>query len=193
MSADIEALLEDLTSGDEDRAQRAIEAMAERPFDSLPYLEILLASDDEDARWWAVAALSYFPPDVAGGYLVEALGETAKPVRQCALIGLQKQPHIEALPGLIRLAGDMDALTARLAGGALARMGEKALPALQEVMQGENAQARIQAARALAEMQVEAAIPILFEALDDPLSMVVYWAEEGLERLGVGMTFFKPE
>ena len=60
-------------------------------------------------------------------------------------------------------------------------------------MQGDIARARINAARALAEMRVEAAIPILFEALDDPLSIVVYWAEEGLERLGVGMTFFKPE
>ncbi len=167
--------------------------MAKRPFDSLPYLEILLASEDEDARWWAVAALSYFPPEAVGNYLIEALEDSARPVRQCALIGLQQQPHEEAMPALVQLVGDMDALTALLAGGALARLGEKALPALQEIMGGDNARARIQAARALAEMRLEAAIPILFEALSDPLSMVVYWAEDGLERLGVGMSFFKPE
>ena len=193
MSSDIETLLEELGSGDETRAQQAIEALAERPFDSLPYLVILLASEDEDARWWAVTALSYFPPEIAGEYLIEALDDTAKPVRQCALIGLQQQPHVEALPGLVQLVGDLDALTARLAGGAIARLGETALPALQEIMGGDNARARIQAARALAEMQIEAAIPTLFEALSDPLSIVVYWAEEGLERLGVGMSFFNPE
>jgi HEAT repeat protein len=193
MGFNIQTLLEDIASGDEGRAQRAIQAMAGRPIDSLPYLERLLASENEDARWWAVAALSYFPPEMAGHHLVEALEDPAVPVNQCALIGLQQQPHVEALPGLVRLAGDLNALTARLAGGALARLGEEAIPALGEVMKGDNARARIQAARALAEMQVEATIPILFEALQDPLSMVVYWAEEGLERLGVGMSFFNPE
>jgi HEAT repeat protein len=156
-------------------------------------LERLLASKDEDARWWSVAAISYFPPEAAGRYLVKALEDPAVPVRQCALIGLQQQPHSEALPELVRLAGDLNALTARLAGGSLARLGEKAVPALQQIMKGDNARARIQAARALAEMQVESAIPILFKALDDPLSLVVFWAEEGLDRLGVGMTFFNPD
>lgn len=192
MAFEIETLLKELISGDEERAQKAIQALAERPFDSLEPVKQLLQAPDEDIRWWAVAALSHFPVELAGEYLLEALEDPQTSVCQCALVGLQRQPSMDALPKLIELIGSMDALTARLAGGALARLGEPAVPALGDVMQGDIARARIHAARALAEMQVESTIPILFKALDDPLSIVVYWAEEGLDRLGVGMTFFKP-
>lgn len=192
MTFEIEPLLKELTSGDDERAQKAIQALAERPFDSIESVKQLLRSPDEDTRWWAVAALSHFPGELAGESLLQALEDSETSVRQCALIGLQRHPSPDAIPRLIELIGSTDALTARLAGGALARLGESAVPALEDVMQGDLARARIHAARALAEMQVESAIPILFKALDDPLSVVVYWAEEGLERLGVGMTFFKP-
>jgi HEAT repeat protein len=192
MASDIETLLQDLTSGDEVRAQRAIEGLAGRPFDSMPYLERLLAAAEEDWRWWAVAAISHFPPELSSQYLEDALDDPGESVRQCALVGFQQQPSPQALPKLVELLGSTDALTARLSGGALTSLGEAAVPALQLVMEGDLARARIHAARALAEMQVESAIPILFKALDDPLSLVVYWAEEGLDRLGVGMTFFKP-
>lgn len=192
MALDIGTLLKDLTSGDDDRAQKAIQALAERPFDSFESITQLLHAPDEDTRWWAVAALSHFPGELAGESLLEALEDTETSVQQCALVGLQQHPMLDALPKLIELIGSTDALTARLAGGALARLGEPAVPSLGDIMQGGVARARIHAARALAEMQVETAIPILFKALDDPLSVVVYWAEEGLERLGVGMTFFKP-
>jgi HEAT repeat protein len=192
MPFDLDTLLRELTSGDEERAQRAIQSMAERPFDSIESLTQLVRSADEDVRWWAVAALSHLPLDLSGEYLLAALDDPATSVRQCALVGLQRQPSLDALPKLIELVGSPNALTARLAGGALARLGEPAVPALGDVMQGDIARARIHAARALAEMRVESTIPILFEALEDPLSLVVYWAEEGLDRLGVGMTFFKP-
>ena len=36
------------------------------------------------------------------------------------------------------------------------------------------------------------AIGALFSVLGDPSSIVTYWAEKGLEDLGVGMVFFQP-
>jgi HEAT repeat protein len=51
---------------------------------------------------------------------------------------------------------------------------------------------RANAARALALLADPAAIPALFNALEDDSLIVQHWAEEGLERLGVGTLFFKP-
>jgi HEAT repeat protein len=52
--------------------------------------------------------------------------------------------------------------------------------------------ARLEAARALASIGDTRAIPALFDALDDS-ALLEYWANEGLERMGVGMCFFSPE
>ena len=83
-------------------------------------------------------------------------------------------------------------MLARLAGDALAAIGERALPALEETMRSSNPASRGEAARALAKMGIPAVIPILFSAAEDPSSIVQYWVEEGFERLGVGMVYFKP-
>ena len=36
------------------------------------------------------------------------------------------------------------------------------------------------------------AIPALFKALEDESAIAQYWADEGLERMGVGQVYFKP-
>jgi HEAT repeat protein len=51
---------------------------------------------------------------------------------------------------------------------------------------------RIEVVRALAKMQHPDAIGPLFRSIDDPSSLVQHWAEEGLDRLGIGMAFFQP-
>jgi hypothetical protein len=33
----------------------------------------------------------------------------------------------------------------------------------------------------------------LFEELDDSSALIEYWASEGLEKMGVGLVYFKPE
>jgi len=52
---------------------------------------------------------------------------------------------------------------------------------------------RIEVVRALSKLGDQRAIPALFEALDDSSALIEYWASEGLEKMGVGMVFFKPE
>jgi len=51
----------------------------------------------------------------------------------------------------------------------------------------------VEAVRALAKIGDQRAIPALFEALDDNSALIEYWASEGLEKMGVGMVFYKPE
>jgi HEAT repeat protein len=51
---------------------------------------------------------------------------------------------------------------------------------------------RAGAARALCIIQPEEAVPALCAALDDPSAAVTYYAEEALERLGVGLVLFQP-
>ncbi|MBM3122987.1 MAG: HEAT repeat domain-containing protein, partial [Chloroflexi bacterium] len=51
---------------------------------------------------------------------------------------------------------------------------------------------RMGAVRALAMNEDPGAIPALYAALEDPSSMVEYWAGEGLERRGLGMVYFQP-
>ena len=51
---------------------------------------------------------------------------------------------------------------------------------------------RLEAARALSEIGDTRAIPVLFKALEEGSVVLEYWASEGLEKMGVGMTFFEP-
>ena len=53
--------------------------------------------------------------------------------------------------------------------------------------------AQIEAARSLAMIEDKRAIPALFKAWSDGSPMVKHWAEEGFERMGVGMRFFIPD
>ncbi len=91
------------------------------------------------------------------------------------------------------MLADEDALTRRLAGDALVAIGSQIVPQLLDVMQNGEHVARLEATRALAKIGDECAIPALFEALDDGSALIEYWASEGLEKMGVGMVFYKPE
>ena len=94
-------------------------------------------------------------------------------------------------PLLFSLADSSDYL-ARLATDALIRVGAPAVASLARAL-GQDAQPRVRAnaARALALIGDTAAIPALFDALDDESALVQNWAEEGLERMGVGQVYFR--
>jgi len=94
---------------------------------------------------------------------------------------------------LLLLLSDEDALTRRLAGDALVAIGSQVIPQLLDAMQNGEHITRLEAVRALAKIGDERAIPTLFEALDDNSALIEYWASEGLEKMGVGMVFFKPQ
>lgn len=191
-SEDLQSLLKELNSGNDQRAESAVNALAGRGESVLPWLREALASGNPDQRWWAIAALAQIDHEQAREQLRNGLSDPDPSVRQCAAFGLRRQPHKDALPDLVDALGATDRLLARLAADALVALGEHALESLTMALRSEDPAVRIEAARALAQMEDPSAIPPLFAALEDPSPLVVHWAERGLEKLGVGMVFFKP-
>jgi HEAT repeat protein len=187
-----QALLADLASGDEARAEAAIAKLPSFGSGILAGLRELLSSDEPDARWWAARALAEVPHPETPALLVQALHDPDPGVRQCAALALRHQTSPQTVPDLVAMLSSQDRLLALLVADALVAVGKEAVPALLEVMQNGSHSARLEAARALALIGEPSSIPALFEALDDRSALVTYWAEEGLNRMGVGMTFFKP-
>ncbi len=130
-------------------------------------------------------------PDVSP-LLIEAMRDESPAVRQVAALGLRFHPSPEAIPELTQALANRDRLTAHLASDALAAIGETAVESLGQALQSSLSSVRIEAARALAGTDEPAVISLLFHALDDDSASVNFWAERGLERLGVGMVFFNP-
>ncbi len=153
----------------------------------------LLKSGKLDHRWWALRALAEFEHPSAQDALCNALADgNPLALRHCAAMGLRENPTPRALPLLISALHEQDRLLSRLAADALAALGPSAIPELQEAIQSTDPSVRIEAVRALAKMHDPQAIGALFSVLDDPSSLVTYWAEKGLDDLGVGMIFFEP-
>jgi len=188
----IQSLLEQISSGDDGRAEDALHALAAHGVGVLPLLLQQLQSDDPDQRWWATAALALIEHPDAKVALLHRLSDSDVSVRQCAAFGLRQQPYAEAIPQLVEALGDRDRLMARLAANALTALGEKSISPLTEALRAPASTVRSEAARALSMMDDTAVIAPLFTALDDPSALVVHWAEQGLARLGVGLTFFDP-
>jgi HEAT repeat protein len=151
-----------------------------------------LASDpDPDARWWAIRTLAAISDPAVPPLLHAALNDPDLDVRQCAALALRIQPDRDAVLTLVRSLSQGDALLARLSGDALIAVGLPAVPSLIEALDGPPGTARTEAARALALIGDQRAIPSLYAALDDHSALVAHWAEEGLTRMGVGMVFFR--
>ena len=189
--------LAELTSGDDERADAAVEkiaALGENCVDDpIDVLQELLSSPDSEIRWWGVRALASISDPRVVSILIEALADEGAAVRQCAALGLRLHPTPQAIAGLIDCLSDEDHLVVELSADALAEIGEQAVPALITVVENENPKARLEAVRSLARIGDRRAIPVLFGVLDEGSVLMEYWAAEGLERMGVGMVFYKPE
>lgn len=187
--------LDDLFSGDDARAHAALDAIDAT---HLPALVDALTSGDPDVRWWAVRALAALArlPDgrvTATRALLSAAADPDPEVRTAALFALGECRAPEAVTPLLFALGDRSLYIARIAADALIHIGSPAVPALVRALEQDAApQVRANAARALALIGDQSAIPALFHALDDDSMMVQHWAEEGLERMGVGQIYFKP-
>ncbi len=184
--------LDELFSGDEARAAAALEAVDET---NLPALMDALASGDANARWWAVCALARLPGDraTATRALLAAAADPDPEVRTAALHALGECRAPEGVLPLLFALGDPSLYLARIAADALIHIGEPAVPGLIRALeQDAQPQVRANAARALALIGDKSAIPSLFHALEDDSMMVQHWADEGLERMGVGQIYFKP-
>lgn len=186
-------LLDELSCGEDERAEEALTHFSNWGAEVLEPLKERLSSPKAEVRWWAVRALAEIQDEGVPGLLVKALADPDQSVRWCAGLALRKRPSPEAIQALVSLLGDRDALTRRLAGDALLAIGSPAVPELLEVLQSGEYSSRLEAVRALARIGDPRAIPALFEALDEGSALVEYWASEGLEKMGVGMVFFKPE
>lgn len=185
-------VMDALGCGEDARAEAALPHLAAWGSDVVDALQLRLESPEPDVRWWAVRGLAEVKDERVPDLLVNALADVDQGVRWCAGLALRNHPSEKAAPALISLLSNHDALTRRLAGDALIASGEMVVPQLLEVMQHGEHIARLEAVRALAKISDQRAIPILFEALEDSSALIEYWANEGLERMGVGMVFYRP-
>jgi HEAT repeat protein len=188
----LDQLLADLTSGDETRAENAVHGLVELGEAAFPALRDLLMSADADQRWWGLRTLAQSPQTPAE-WLLPFLDDPAPEVRQAAALGLCHQPDETATEPLVRALSDEDTMTSDLARNALVMIGKPAVQSLLEIPRDAAQRARINALRALAEIGDYAAIPSFMAALEEDSAMLQYWAEEGLERLGLNMVYLKPE
>lgn len=189
---DFQHWLNELTCGEDARAEAAARQTAAQGDAALAVLETLLASPDADQRWWAARALAELRQLKAATLLVSALNDTDSAVRQSAALALEKTPNPLAISGLIGALQSRDSLLARLAANALVATGTATVPALLDALPALPAPARLEALRALALIGDPAAVPALYEACDGDSGLAEFWAAQGLERMGVGMVYFEP-
>jgi HEAT repeat protein len=216
----LSSLLADLSCGNDERAEAAALGLPEHGEAAFVALQELLRSGHIDTRWWAVRALAEWPKsDKVTRELLTALEDDSKDVRQCAVMALGRHPDPQAVLPFIRALSDPDLMTSQLACNALISIGAEAVPALIEFLQtGTRAAelprqrhagsilsqgddvglrrhdvARLEAVRALAEIKDPRAIPALMRVLAENSTVIQYWAERGLDKLGLGMVYIKPE
>lgn len=185
------AWLEALRSGTEARAEEAALSPPEDREMALRGLGEMLETGEDDARYWATRALAKFREEKAGDLLAQALTDEDLAVRQCAALALRENPQKQALDGLIGILEGEKGLVARLAGDALVALGEEATLALIELLEnGGGASAKVEAARALALIGDRRSVSALFGLLESDSALLEHWAREGLEKMGIGMSFF---
>lgn len=189
----MESLLAELTSGDDERAEKALTALVDLGEAVRQPLLDLTRSADIDTRWWAIRALASSPHTQTSD-LVSHLSDPSPEVRAAAALALCTHPGEEAIPALIETLSDVDTLTAGLAGNALVKVGAPSVTSLLEVMKETQNGVRILALRALCEIRDHRAIPIMMKCLNDEneSAVIQYWAQQGLERLGLDMVYIKP-
>lgn len=185
--------LDDLFSNDEERAERALDRIAP---EHLPELLAAAGAADPDRRWWAVQALARLPAEDAGEAVLRALRDSDAGVRAGAVFALGKRGQrgsAMAVTPLLGVLADPSEYLARLATDALAQLGAAAVHDLIAALDTHpSPRVRAGVARALAAIGNRGAIPALFKALEDESILVQYWADEGLERMGVGQVYFMP-
>jgi HEAT repeat protein len=191
--------LDDLFSGDDDRALAALAGIGP---EHLPDLQAALLSSeaDPDRRWWAVRALAELArADVAPqadptalSLLLTATADTNVDVRAAVFQALGETRAVEAITPLLFALSDPSTYLTRIATDGLIHIGSPAVPGLIRALENDaQPRVRVSAARALALIGDPSAIPALFHALEDESNLVQHWADEGLERMGVGQVYFR--
>jgi HEAT repeat protein len=189
---DVQELLADLTGPDESRAEAAAAVLAKHGQSIFPQLELLLRSADADQRWWAIRTLAAMP-EPHREWLRRGLEDAAPDVRAAAALALAAHPDEAATPALVKTLADKDSVVAALAARALIAIGSAAVPALLEAYDGSTPRARIEIMRTLAEISDPRAIRLMMKAMEEDSAVLGYWAQQGLDTLGLNMVYLKPE
>jgi hypothetical protein len=187
----LQGLLDALMSGDDERAEAAIPWITDLGMTAIPALLELARSESEDQRWWAVRALAA-SSHTRTEDLLPLLNDSATQVRAATALALSLHPNETAVSALIQALGDEDPMTAGLAGNALVKIGSPAVVKLIEAMNEAPLHVRILVVRTLAEIRDHRAIPVLMKSMNEESAVLQYWAQTGLERLGLDMVYIKP-
>ena len=184
-------LFAELTSGDDERAEQAIPAIVDAGAAAIPALLELTYSENTDTRWWAVRALAASPHTQTSD-LIPTLSDSSPEVRAAAALALSQHPGEEAVSALAQNLRDSDPLAAGLAANALVKIGKAAVPSLIDAAKDGEQGIRILALRALSELRDHRAIPVMMQCIQEDSAVLGYWAQMGLERLGLDMVYIKP-
>ena len=187
----LQSALEDLTSGDDARAEAAVQVLRGRGPRTVDALGSLLRSDKTDDRWWAARALAAMERPEATAYLLHAVDDPDEQVRECIVLGLGERHASEAIGSIIPLLASEDLMMARLSIDALVKIGKPAVASLTDALQHPDPQVRSGAARALATVADPKSIPALMSVIEDESALVRYWAEQGLDKMGVTQVYFR--
>ena len=190
---DLQTLIANLISDDDELAVAAVDEISALGKAAIPGLLELLESPNPNERWWAIRVLSAIPDPAVPSRLRKALRDPDYTIRQCAALGLSQQPDIDSIQDLIDRLNDDDRLVARLSADALIAIGGPAVTDLIDTLEDAPQPSRIEAARALAVIGDTRAIPAMFGAWEVGSALIRHWVEQGFERMGVGMQFFKPQ
>ena len=188
----LQILITKLISDDDVQAVKAVDEISALGTSALPALFQLLGSPNPNSRWWAIRVLSAIPDPEVRLRQRESLNDPDYTIRQCAALGLSQQPDIDSIPDLIERTNDSDRLVARLAADALIAIGGPAVTDLISTLENGPQPSKVEAARALAVIGDTRAIPAMFAAWENGSALIRHWVEQGFERMGVGMQFFKP-
>ncbi len=144
-----QALLADLLSGDDERAERAAQAIGMLGEPAFEFIQPLCADARADHRWWAARTLSQFHSEAANQALIDLLGDMDSNVRACAAFALGEAQVEQAIEPLARLLGDSSVFVSAMASDALARIGQASVPTLIDRLRNGVALERARAAKAL--------------------------------------------
>jgi HEAT repeat protein len=188
----MEELIADLVGPDESAAEAAVSLLAQEGQAAKSALIGLLESPDPDRRWWAVRALAAMQ-DPETLCFRRALGDAEPEVRAAAALALAHHSDQDAIGALVTALDDRDNLVAVLAVNALTSIGGAAVPALLDAFEPATPGGRINILRALSELRDPRAIPLLMKSLGEGSTALHYWAQTGLERLGLDMVYLSPD
>jgi HEAT repeat protein len=188
----LDGLIADLIGENESRAEAAASELSNLGETAFPLLESLLQSTVSDHRWWAIRTLAQQgnPPLK---WLIEGLDDPSNEVREAAALALSLHPTEIAIPALLRILTEADGMLGTLVANALTSIGTSAVPVLLDAFHDARPQVRIQIMRSLAEISDHRSISLMLKATEEDSAMLNYWAQEGLERLGLNMVYIKPE